>query len=98
MPKAAANEGEMHTQEFASDWPVVLAEILEFIVLTQLSLGRGRTPAVRLSLSRQRVAAEQLQPHVEQFRASLAHQLPSARLDVAARHQPLHRVEVDYRS
>lgn len=93
MPKTT---GELHVQEFGSDWPAVLVDVLEFIVLTQLSLGRGRAAAVRLSLSRQRVAADQLRPHVEHFRASLAQQLPTARLDVVAGHHARHRVEVDY--
>ena len=96
MQKSTGPALELHTQEFGADWPAVLAEFLEFIVLTQLSLGRGRTPAVRVSLSRERVAADQLQPHVDHFRASLAQQLPSARLEVVAGHHSLHRVEVHY--
>ena len=96
MQNTPGHQRDVHTQEFGADWPAVLAEFLEFIVLTQLSLGRGRAPAVRVSLSRERVAADQLQPHVEQFRASLAQQLPNARLSVVAGHHALHRVEVDY--
>lgn len=96
MQRATGPERDTHLQEFGSGWPAVLAEILEYIVLTQLSLGRGRAATVKLSLSRQRVAADQLQPHVEHFRASLAQQLPLARLDVVAGHHALHRVQVDY--
>jgi len=96
MEKPNGPAHDVHAQEFAADWPAVLAEFLEFIVLTQLSLGRGRTPAIKVSLSRERVAADQLQPHVEEFRASLAQQLPNARLNVVAGHHALHRVEVDY--
>ena len=87
---------DLHVQEFASDWPAVLAEALEFIILTQLSLGRGRAAAIKLTVSRQRVAPNQLQPHVDLFRASLAQQLPHARLDVVAGHHALHRVQIAY--
>lgn len=86
----------MHTQEFSSDWPGVLDDILEFIVLTQLSLGRGRPVLVKLSLSRVRVTPEQLQPHVERFRAKLVRQVPQLRLVLGAGPQPAHRVEVHY--
>ena len=98
MPQTSNRQADVHTQDFGSAWPAVLAEVLEFIVLTQLSLGRGRAAEVSLSLSRARVAPDQLQPHVEQFRASLAQQLPAARLDVVAGHHPLHRVQVHYRN
>lgn len=86
----------MHAQEFSSDWPAVLDEVLEFIALTALSLGDGRAARVRLSLSRQRVAADALQPHVGRFRERLAQQLPLARLEIVAGHHPAHRVEVRF--
>jgi len=86
----------LRVQEFASSWPGVLAEILEFIILTQLSVGRDRAAAITLTLSRERVAPEQLQPHVEGFRARLAQQLPTALVDVVAEHCALHRVQIAY--
>lgn len=88
----------MHAQEFSSDWPAVLDEMLEFIALTQLSLGRGRVARVKVSLSRTRVAADALQPHVGRFREQLAHQAPGTSLELGAGHHAAHRVEVHYGS
>ena len=86
----------MHTQEFGSDWPAVLDEMLEFIALTQLSLGRSRTAQIKVSLSRERVAVDALQPHVSRFRDRLAQQLPGSRLELVAGHHSAHRVEVHF--
>ncbi|MET3373446.1 hypothetical protein ABIC89_002508 [Variovorax boronicumulans] len=88
----------MHTQEFSSDWPAVLDDMLEFISLTQLSLGQGRAIRVKVSLSRERVSADALQPHVGDFRIRLLRQLPSVRLELAAGHHSAHRVEVHFGS
>ena len=88
----------MHAQEFSSDWPAVLDDMLEFIALTQLSLGRGRAARVKVSLSRERVAADALQPHVGRFRDRLAQQLPGFRLELVAGHHSAHRVEVHFKS
>ena len=86
----------MHAQEFSSDWPAVLDDMLEFIALTQLSLGRSRAARVKVSLSRERVAADALQPHVDRFRSRLAHQMPGTRLELVAVHLAAHRVEVHF--
>ena len=86
----------MHAQEFSSDWPAVLDDMLEFIALTQLSLGRDRAARVKVSLSRERVAADALQPHVDCFRSRLAHQMPGTRLELVAVDLAAHRVEVHF--
>jgi hypothetical protein len=86
----------VHAQEFSSDWPAVLDDMLEFIALTQLSLGRGRPVQVMVHLSRARVAADALQPHLGSFRDRLSRQSPGTRLELAAGHQPAHRVEVRF--
>lgn len=88
----------MYTQEFSAPWPAALGDMLEFIVLTHLSFARGRTSHVRVALSRQRVAPEALQPHVEHFRVQLARQVPQARLELKAEHHPVHRVEIRFGS
>ena len=88
----------MHAQEFSSDWPTVLDDMLEFIALTQLSLGRSRAARVKVSLSRGRVAADSLQPHVDRFRIRLDHQMPGTTLELVAGHQAAHRVEVHFAS
>ncbi len=68
----------------------------EFIALTQLALGQGRAGRVAVLISRQRVAAPQLQPHVQQFRAALARQWPSLVLTVTPVDRASHRVELVY--
>ena len=86
----------MHAQEFSSCWPAVLDDILEFIALTQLSLGRGRAASVKVTFSRQRVAPDEQQPHVERFRGDFERQLPGARLELGAGPHAAHRVEIRY--
>ena len=88
----------MHAQEFSSDWPAVLDDMLEFIALTQLSLGRSRSAWVKVTLSRERVAADALQPHVGRFRDRLVQQLPGTRIELIAGHQSAHRVEIYFGS
>ena len=88
----------MHAQEFSSDWPAVLDDMLEFIALTQLSLGRGRSARVKVTVSRERVAADALQPHVGRFRDRLGRQLPGTRIELIAGHHSAHRVEVHFGS
>ena len=91
-------EAPVHAQDFSSDWPAVLDDMLEFIALTQLSLGRSRSAWVKVTLSRERVAADALQPHVGRFRDRLAQQLPGTRIELIAGHQSAHRVEVHFGS
>ena len=86
----------VHAQQFSGSWPGVLDDMLEFILLTQLSLGRGRAAQVQVTLSRQRVAADQLQPHVQRFRDRLSAQVPEAQLALQAGHEPEHRVELRF--
>ncbi|MDP9932874.1 hypothetical protein J2X92_005133 [Variovorax paradoxus] len=88
----------MHAQEFSSDWPAALDDMLEFISLTQLSLGQGRAARVKVSVSRERVAADVLQPHIGRFRDRLLQQLPGVRLEFTAGHHAAHRVEVHFGS
>lgn len=86
----------MTAQDFDAPWPAVLQEMHEFALLTHLALGRGRPGEVRLSLSRQRVAADALQPHVAQFRAQLQRDAPQLRLSVRAVDAPAHRIALHY--
>ena len=91
-------QAPVHVQEFNSDWPAVLDDMLEFITLAQLSLGRGRSARVKVIVSRERVAADALQPHVGRFRDRLAQQLPGTRIELIAGHRSAHRVEVYFGS
>jgi hypothetical protein len=89
-------EVRVHAQEFSSEWPAVLEDMLEFIALTQLSLGRGRSARVKVSLSRERAPANALQPHVGRFRDRFLQQSPGAVLEIVAAHHSAHRVEVHF--
>jgi hypothetical protein len=91
MPNAT-----VHAQTFAAAWPAVLDDMLEYIALTQLSLGKRRQAQIRVTLSRQLVAADLLQPHVDRFQARLREQLPGARLSMQAAHASEHRVELRF--
>lgn len=86
----------MFAQEFRSPWPGVLHDIKEYLMLTHLSLGRGRPGRIAVHLSKHCVAASELQPHATNFRVELAAQLPAMHLSLAAADIPQHKVEVCY--
>lgn len=88
----------MHVQEFFAAWPHVLYEMQEYVALTNLSLGHDRLGVVNVSLSRRLVAAEELQPHINQFRANFAKQFIRLRLEISAVDIPAHTVKILYRS
>lgn len=91
MPQA-----NVHAQNFTGEWPGVLDDMFEYLALTQLSLGRRRQAEIVVSLSRQRVAADRLQPHVDRFRARVREQLPGARLTLRAVDAAEHRIELRF--
>ena len=83
-------------QHFTAPWPGVLEDMIEYIALTQLSLGRHRPAQIHVTLSRQRVSAAQLQPHVSQFQARVHLQFPGAHLALRALNVAEHRVEIRF--
>lgn len=88
----------MYSQEFDGPWPAVLLEIQEFASLTHLSLGRGRRGSMRVNLSKLRVPATALQPHVGAFREAVQRALPGLQLTMDASDAPAHRVDITYGS
>ena len=83
-------------QHFTAPWPGVLEDMIEYIALTQLSLGRRRPAQVQVTLSRQQVTATQLQPHVSRFQARVHTQFPGARLALRALNVAEHCVEIRF--
>ena len=88
----------MYAQEFSAPWPIVLHEIHEYVGLTTLSLGKDRLCLVTVNISRRLVAAEELQPHINQFRCDFAKQFSLLRLQINAKDLSAHRVEINYQS
>lgn len=86
----------MHTQEFKTPWPTVLHEMHEYVALTNLSLGNGRSGQVKVHLSRQLVAADKLKPHVTQFRSEFAVQFPKLKVEICAEDRLAHQVSIRY--
>ncbi len=86
----------MHTQQFNTQWPTVLNEMHEYVALTNLSLGNGRSGQVKVRLSRQLVAADKLKPHIVQFRSEFAVQFPRLSVEICAEDRPAHQVSIRY--
>jgi hypothetical protein len=85
------------SQTFLSPWPGVLLEMKDFIDLWFLAMGGKRqATAVRIFISKALVAKSELQPHVREFKASIA-RIPDCQLELKATEQAAHRIEIDYR-
>lgn len=84
-------------ETFLAPWPGVLVEMKDFVDLWFLAMGKKRqATAVRIFISKSLVAAANLQPHVRQFKASLA-RIPNCRIELKGTAQAAHKVEIDYR-
>lgn len=85
------------SQTFLSPWPGVLLEMKDFIDLWFLAMGGKRqATAVRIFISKSLVAKAELQPHVREFKASIA-PIPDCQVALKATEQAAHRIEIDYR-
>ena len=85
------------TETFLAPWPGVLVEMKNFIDLWFLALGRKRQAAtLRVYISRHLVTRARLQPHVREFRTSIA-RIPNCRIELKATEQAAHKIEIDYR-
>lgn len=89
-------EFPMHTQKFKTPWPIVLHEVDEYVALTNLSLGEERDGVVSLSVSRQLVTAELLNPYINKFREEFVVQYPKLRLEIGSTNQAEHEVVIRY--
>ncbi|MBC7804107.1 MAG: hypothetical protein H7Y16_09555 [Candidatus Parcubacteria bacterium] len=91
-------EGETTTdvETFLAPWPGVLAEMRDFLDLWFLAMGRKRqAKAVRIFISRTLVPEAKLQPHVREFRASIA-RIPNCRVELKGTDQAAHKIEIEY--
>ena len=88
---------EIDVETFASPWPGVLVEMKAFIELWFLALGNRRKPtALRIFISKALVAQANLQPHVQEFKASIP-RIPDCRLEFKGTEQASHKIEIEYR-
>jgi hypothetical protein len=84
-------------ETFRAPWPGVLAEMKDFVDLWFLALGaRREATAVRIFISKALVPQARLQPHVRDFRASLA-RIPNCRIELKGTEQAAHMIEIEYR-
>jgi hypothetical protein len=86
------------SRDFASPWPLVLAEMKDFVDLARLATGGDyREMAVKVAVSR-KVPAERLYPSPSspfgRFRAALE-ALPRCEVAYTAADRPAHRVIVE---
>jgi len=84
-------------ETFASPWPGVLVEMKAFIELWFLALGnRRQASALRIFISKALVSQANLQPHVQEFRASMP-RIPDCRIEIKGTEQAAHKIEIEYR-
>ena len=85
------------SETFVAPWPGVLVEMKDFVDLCFLARGTKRQAAtVRIFISKTLVAQAKLQPHVREFRASIA-RIPNCRIELKGTDQAAHKIEIDYR-
>jgi hypothetical protein len=83
-------------ETFLAPWPGVLVEMKDYIDLWFLAMGKKRQPAtVRIFISKTLVSQASLQPHVREFRTSIA-RIPDCRIELKGTEQPAHKIEIEY--
>lgn len=88
---------ETDIETFRAPWPEVLVEMKAFVDLWFLALGnRRRTTTLRIFISKALVSQANLQPHVQEFRASLP-RIPDCRIELKGTEQATHKIEIEYR-
>lgn len=84
-------------ESFRAPWPGVLVEMKDFVDLWFLALGaRHEATAVRVFISKALVPQARLQPHMRDFRTSLA-RIPNCRIELKGTEQAAHKIEIEYR-
>ena len=78
-------------------WPGVLVEMKDYLDLWFLAMGKKRQAAtVRIFISSALVPQAKLQPHVREFRASIA-RIPNCRIELKGTGEAAHKIEIEYR-
>ena len=86
-----------HVETFRAPWPGVLVEMKDFLDLWFLARGWREHPAtLRIFISKTLVAQAQLQPHVRDFRNSIA-RIPNCRVELKATGEAAHKIEIEYK-
>jgi hypothetical protein len=68
----------------------------DFVDLSFLAIGTARKAAtVRIFISKTLVAQIRLQPHVQNFRASIA-QIPHCLVELKSTDEAAHKIEIEY--
>lgn len=80
---------------FQGPWPAVLLEMKDFVDLWFLTK-RKHAATVRIFISRTLVPQANLQPHVRQFKASLAN-IAGCRIELKGTGAAMHKIEIEYR-
>ena len=86
-----------HVETFLAPWPGVLVEMKDFVDLWFLAKGKKRqAAAVKIFISKILVSQAKLQPHVREFKASLA-RIPNCRIELKGTEQAAHKIEIETR-
>jgi hypothetical protein len=86
-----------HVETFRAPWPAVLVQMKDFVDLWFLAQGRRERPAtLRVFISKTLVSQAQLQPHVREFRKSIAG-IPNCRVELKATDQAVHKIEIEFK-
>jgi hypothetical protein len=87
----------IHVETFLAPWPGVLVEMKDFVDLWFLARGSRQRPAtVKIFISKALVPQARLQPHVREFKASIA-RIPDCRIELKATEQAAHKIEIEYK-
>ena len=88
---------ETDIETFRAPLPGVLVEMKAFVELWFLALGnRRQATTLRIFISKTLVAQANLQPHVQEFRASMPW-IPDCRIELKGTEQAAHKIEIEYR-
>ncbi len=83
------------SESFRAAWPQVLVEMKDFIDLYFLALGNKRqSAALTVFISKVLVPRAQLQPHMQEFRASLL-RIPNCRVEFKGTEEAAHRIDIE---
>jgi len=85
-----------NVETFISPWPHVLVEMKDYLDLTFVAAsGKRRAATVTIFISKTLVPRTQLQPHVHEFRASMA-RIPNCRIEFKGTEDAAHKIEIEY--
>ena len=95
MSAEPAGATVMESETFVAAWPAVLLEMKDYVDLSFLARKRPAA-TLRVFISSALVPQAKLQPHMREFKASLA-RIPGCRLELKGTTDAAHRIEIEYR-